>query len=168
MNMIETKEKLFEKMKKMIGTTKKDFPPPLTTSLIKQTGCLQILLTKRCHLVRRCTEDGKRLVVQEVEENDDNKYELRVNRAEGRLIMSIVPMNDNNNNNNKVDEKLCEDIDIDHQNGNYVIQSDHDDDYRSQDDYEINVDADDESSAVEKLGTVSTFASSFDLIGNSY
>uniref|UniRef100_A0A803Q6R7 Uncharacterized protein n=1 Tax=Cannabis sativa TaxID=3483 RepID=A0A803Q6R7_CANSA len=101
----------------MIGTTKKDFPPPLTTSLIKQTGCLQILLTKRCHLVRRCTDD---------------------------------------------------DIDIDHQNGNYVIQSDHDDDYRSQDDYEINVDADDESSAVEKLGTVSTFASSFDLIGNSY
>ncbi|KAF4347395.1 hypothetical protein F8388_001492 [Cannabis sativa] len=99
----------------MMTMATKDFPPPLTTSLIRQTGYLQILLTKRCHFVRRCTNDGKRLVVEEVEKNDDNNYYLRVDRVEGRLVMSIVPINHNkfDDDDQEEDEKpqnICDDF----------------------------------------------------------
>ncbi|PON95245.1 The fantastic four family [Trema orientale] len=70
-----------------------EFPPPLTTSLVRTTGHLP-MLTKRFHLVRRSMDDGKRLVVQAVEINDDKRYHyLRVNRANERLTMDIVPIN---------------------------------------------------------------------------
>ncbi|PON44047.1 The fantastic four family [Parasponia andersonii] len=70
-----------------------EFPPPLTTSLVRTTGHLP-MLAKRFHLVRRSMDDGKRLVVQAVEINDDKRYRyLRVNRANERLIMDFVPIN---------------------------------------------------------------------------
>ena len=70
----------------------KEFPPPLTTTLIRRTGLSQPL-TKEYNFVRRSMDDGKRLVIQAEETNDNKKYYLIANRANGRLTMNIVPFN---------------------------------------------------------------------------
>ncbi|EXC33107.1 hypothetical protein L484_014987 [Morus notabilis] len=92
------------------ATAKREYPPRLTTSLARQTGRLQTV-TKRFNLVKRCADEGQRVVIEAEEIRDENHYGLRVRRANGRLLVSLIPVNEFHEANS------CDDYDNDdHEN----------------------------------------------------
>lgn len=79
------------------------YPPPLTTSLARQTSHLE-RVKKRFNFVKRCADDGQRLVVEVEEISDENHYYLKVRRGDERLTLSLIPMNELDNHDDDVDD----------------------------------------------------------------